>query len=78
MTIDVILSIVYAVGGVIFDSEVDPQLNGVEDVTVTVDGTGGTYTACTSGASGLWVIEGIPEGTYTGHPGDERMLILAV
>ena len=78
LTIDVNLSIVYAVGGVIFDDEVDPQLNGVEDVTVTVDGhRTATFYRLHLRRSGLWVIQGIPEGNYTVMPVMSECSLLA-
>ena len=55
----------YTIGGAIYDDLGNPLTSGVEGVTVTVEGAGGTFTAVTSGTLGLWVIDDVPCGQYT-------------
>ena len=72
--IDVELSVLgcYRIGGAIYDEWTEPHLHGVADVTVLVEGDGGTFVFCTddSGA-GIWgteVPDCVPAGTYTITP----------
>lgn len=69
-TINVELAVLccYDIGGAIYDDLGDPLGSGVADVTVTVEGENGTFTACTAGSQGIWMIECVLEGTYTVTP----------
>jgi N-acetylneuraminic acid mutarotase len=58
----------YPVGGVIYTDLANPLLSGLEGVSVTLIGDGGTFGATTNGTQGLWQLENIPEGTYTVTP----------
>jgi len=59
---------VETIGGAIYTDLGNPLTTGLEGVTVTATGTGGTFTATTATAQGLWVITDVPEGTYTVIP----------
>lgn len=56
------------IGGAIYTDLGNPLTSGLEGVTVTVTGAGGTFSATTAGAQGLWSITDVPEGTYTVTP----------
>ncbi len=58
------------VGGLVFTDLAFPLDSGLADVTVTVEGTGGTFTPITAGGAnaGEWSISQVPQGEYTVTP----------
>ena len=62
------MSNTFVIGGAIYTDLANPLTSGLEGVTVTVTGDGGTFEATTAGAQGLWEIRDVLEGTYTVTP----------
>ena len=58
----------FVIGGAVYSDLANPMTTGLEGVTVTVVGTGGTFSAQTQGTMGLWQINDVPEDTYTVTP----------
>lgn len=56
----------FTVGGAIYSDLGNPLTSGLAGVTVTLAGTGGTFTTTTiGGGQGLWWIANVLEGSYT-------------
>jgi hypothetical protein len=62
------------IGGVVFTDLHDPIRSGVQGVTVTIEGDGGTFEVTTGGVIGLWKID-VPEGTYIVTPKKKGYII---
>jgi hypothetical protein len=56
------------IGGAVYTDLANPLSSGIAGVRITATGTGGTFTATTAGAQGLWQIDQVPAGTYTVTP----------
>ena len=57
----------FPVGGAIYTDLASPHTTGLQDVSITVMGDNGVYSAQTQGM-GLWQIDDVPEGIYTVTP----------
>lgn len=59
----------YMIGGAVYDDLASPLTSGLEGVSVSVVGTGGTFMTTTiGGGQGLWFLTDVPCGDYTVSP----------
>lgn len=58
----------FTVGGAVYVDVNFPLTSGLQNVTVVVEGGGLTFEGVTSGGSGVWFVEGLPEGVYNVTP----------
>ena len=58
----------FTVGGAVYVDVDNPLTSGLQNVTVLVEGGGQTFEGVTSGGSGVWFVEDLPEGVYDVTP----------